>query len=555
MGRRPVSFLALLLLACLTSAGYSFSGNSPQKASTKKPKQEDDSIAHYNKWLNEDVLYIISPEEKAVFKQLKTDEEKEQFIEHFWERRNPDPHSGDNSYKEEHYQRLAYANEHFASGVPGWKTDRGRVWIMYGKPDEIESHPSGGSYQREIYEGGGETSTYPFERWRYRHIDGIGDDVEIEFVDTTMSGEYHISMDPDEKDALLMVPGAGLTLNEQMGLTTKDQRPYFNPSSANDPTYNGFMRAKDMPFARMEQYFALQRPPQIKFEDLKGMVTTHITYNTLPYALRMDFVRLSPEKVLVPVTIELSNKDLEFKKELEFNRASVNVYGVVSSISGKVAAEFEDTISTEYTDADFAAGKNARSEYQKIVALPPGQRYKLDLVLKDINAGTMGVISRGIAVPKYDGAQLEASSVILANYITPVPETSNQLDRYVIGDQKIQPNVKSEYYPGQNLLSYVQVYNATIDQTTLTPSVEVIYSIKTSEGKVMEQLQDLAGKSVQFFSGQRVVLIKQTTLKDLAPGKYTLAIKVTDLISKQTVDCQTDFKVVEAVNQPVAAIK
>lgn len=308
-----------------------------------------------------------------------------------------------------------------------------------------------------------------------------------------------------------------------------------------------------MPFARMEQYFNLQRPPQIKFEDLKGVVTTHISYNTLPYSMRMDFIRLSPDKVLVPVTIELNNKDLEFKKELDFNRASVNVYGVVSSLSGKIAAEFEDTISTEYTDANFESGKNARSEYQKIVALPPGQRYKLDLVLKDLNGNTIGTSSKGINVPKYDGEQLQASSVILANYIQPVPEGSNQLDRYVIGDQKIQPNVKSEYLSGSNLISYVQIYNATIDQATLKPSIEVTYEIKTSEGKVVEELQDLAGRSVQFFSGQRLVLIKETPLKNFAPGKYTLEIKATDLISNQSVTCQTDFKVLEPVSKTVAA--
>ncbi len=545
MRGRLVSVLVVLLLSCLATMTYSLPGSdSPQKTSTKKSKEEGDRISYYNKWLNEDVIYIISPEEKSVFKELKTDEEKEKFIEQFWERRNPEQR-GDNSFKEEHYRRVAYANEHFASGVPGWKTDRGRVYIMYGKPDEIDSHPSGGSYQREIYEGGGETSTFPFERWRYRHIDGIGDDVEIEFVDKTMSGEYRIAMDPDEKDALLMVPNAGLTLNEQMGLSKKEDRPYFNPSAANDPSYNGFMRAKDMPFARMEQYFALQRPPQIKFEDLKGMVTTRVTYNTLPYSLRMDFVRLSSDKILVPITIELNNKELEFKKELEFNRASVNVYGMVTNLSGRILAEFEDTISTEYTDSEFEKGKNARSEYQKIVALPPGQRYKLNLVLKDINSGTIGVIDRGIAVPKYDESQLQSSSIILANYIIPADST-NQLDRYVIGDRKIQPNVKSEFITGNNLLSYIQIYNATIDQTTLKPSVEVTYAIRTSDGKVMEQLQDLSGRTVQFFSGQRLVLINETPLKGFAPGKYVLEIKATDLISNQSVVSQTEFKVNEA---------
>ncbi len=158
------------------------------------------------------------------FKQFATDEEREQFVEQFWLRRDPTPDTVENEYKEEHYRRIAYANEHYASGIPGWKADRGRIYITYGPPDEIDSHPSGGTYQRPSAEGGGETSTYPFEDWRYRYIEGIGSDINIEFVDTTMTGEYRMTMDPSEKDALLYVPGAGLTQSEQMGLSTKTAR-------------------------------------------------------------------------------------------------------------------------------------------------------------------------------------------------------------------------------------------------------------------------------------------------------------------------------------------
>src|SRR5271154_7065311 len=165
----------------------------------------------YKKWLNEDVVYIITDEEKTAFKRLSTDDERQQFIEQFWLRRDPTPDTEENEFKEEHYRRIAYANDHYPSGIPGWKTDRGRTYIVFGPPDEIESHPSGGTYERPFEEGGGTTSTYPFEKWRYRYIDGIGNDINIEFVDTTMSGEYHMSMDPSEKDALLYVPNAGLT--------------------------------------------------------------------------------------------------------------------------------------------------------------------------------------------------------------------------------------------------------------------------------------------------------------------------------------------------------
>jgi len=173
----------------------------------------------YKKWLDQDVSYIITGEEREAFLKLSNDEERDQFIEQFWLRRDPTPDSIENEYKEEHYRRIAYANEHFAAGIPGWKSDRGRIYIMYGPADEIEAHPSGGTYDRPIEEGGGTTSTFPFENWRYRYLEGVGQEVEIEFVDTCMCGDYHMTIDRSEKDALLYTPNAGLTFYEQMERT------------------------------------------------------------------------------------------------------------------------------------------------------------------------------------------------------------------------------------------------------------------------------------------------------------------------------------------------
>src|SRR3984885_3555897 len=219
----------------------------------KQKALEKELAGPWKKWLDEDVRYIITDEERQSFKRLKTDEERQQFVEQFWLRRDPTPDTEENEYKEEHYRRIAYANDHYASGIPGWKTDRGMIYIKYGPPDEIDSHPSGGSYERPIEEGGGETSTFPFEDWRYRYLEGIGTNIQIEFVDTTMSGEYHMSTDPEEKDALLYVPGAGLTLNEQMGLSTKTDR--FNRT---DGTHLG-TGTQPLPesmneFSRLEQF-------------------------------------------------------------------------------------------------------------------------------------------------------------------------------------------------------------------------------------------------------------------------------------------------------------
>ncbi|MBZ5494770.1 MAG: GWxTD domain-containing protein [Acidobacteriia bacterium] len=509
-------------------------------ADLQKAKARENTLTdYYKRWLNEDVIYIITPEERDLFKALTTDEERENFIEQFWARRNEDPREGGNQFKVEHYRRIAYANEHFASGIPGWKTDRGRIYILYGEPDGKESHPSGGSYQREFWEGGGQTSVYPFERWRYRHIDNVGDDVELEFVDKTFTGEYRLAMDAEEKDALLTVPNAGLTESEEMGLTKKEDRVNYGYMSQTD-----FQRSKDAPFERLARYFNVQRPPQIKFADLKGIVTTRITYNQLPYTMRTDFIRLSATKVMVPITIELDNKNLEFKKEMGFNRASVNVYGEITTLQARIAGEFENTISAEYTDEFFEAGKNKRSIYQAMVFLDAGQRYRLDLILKDLNSGYVGSMSYGIMVPKFDGEDLQTSSVILANSVNGVPPTYDHLEQFVIGDMKVQPNVKSEYVNGQNLIPYFQIYNAAYDQATLEPSLQISYTVKSGD-KVVQDIEDTKGRTVQFTSGQRVVIVAQIPVKDMAPGRYKLEMKILDRISNKSLTTNADFQVVK----------
>jgi GWxTD domain-containing protein len=553
---RFTRFLLILAIFSLGfSVNYSLSDSSAKKPVKRTARLGGDLADHYKQWMEEDVPYIISEEEKATFKALSNDEERENFIEQFWTRRNPDPRSADNTFKEEHYRRIVYANEHYASGVAGWRTDRGRIYIMFGKPDQSESHPTGGAYNRPYNEGGGQTTTYPFEKWWYRHIEGIGDDVEIEFVDKSMSGEYKIAILPDEKDALLNVPNAGLTDAEAMGLSTKSDRAIFNPGSWNDPNSPNYgSRAKDNPFMRMERYFSLQKPPQIKFEDLKGMVTTHVIYTTLPYDYRVDYIRLSSDRILVPVTIELSNKELEFKKQLDFNQATVNVYGCVTSLTGKIIREFEDVISVEYLDQYFEYGKNKKSQYQHIVALPPGQRYKLELVLKDVNSKSAGTSTIGLNVPKYEQGALQTSSIILANSVMPAPSNADQLDQYVIGDMKILPNVKAEYLPGQNLVPYMQIYNMEIDQASQKPSLDITFRV-LSDNKVLEEFKGTTSNSEQFFYGPRVVLLGQIPLKHVVPGKYSLQITVLDNISNRTVTTSTDFKVKESVAQKLVAEK
>jgi len=531
------------LLGLSLSGGQFLFGFSP---SGPAGKDEGDQVNYYKKWVDEDVLYIITEDEKATFKALRNDEERENFIDQFWIRRNPNQRAGFNTFREEHYRRIAYANQHFSSGTDGWRTDRGRIYIMYGPPDQRETHPTGGMYFRRTSEGGGQTSTVPWERWWYRNIEGIGSDIEIEFVDPTMSGEYKMAMDPGEKDALTHVDGMGLTTAEELGLADKRDRPYLSPYAWNDETNpnRANMWEKDSPFSRMEQYFNLQRPPKIKYEDLKVAVSTRISYNPLPYTVRTDYIRLSSEKVLVPITVDISNQYLEFNKELGVNRATLNVYGMITTLTGRIEYEFEDEIAAEFSDENFEKGKDQRSQFQKLTSLRPGQRYKLDLVVKDVNSEKMGTQTIPLVVPKYDEVELQSSSIILARSVKKAPSTLDRLEQYILGDLKVVPMVHKEYMPGQNLIPYMQIYNVAIDQTNLKPVLEVTYSLKRG-GEVLSQVEDLSGSTIQLYSGERVVLLAQIPLNDFTPGDYTLEISILDVIANRTHVASTDFKVIE----------
>src|SRR5665213_409386 len=351
----------------------------------KKPSQRqlyNELASPYKKWLSEDVIYIITDEERRAFVQLQTNEERKQFIEEFWERRQPDPDSTDNPVKEEHYRRIAYTNEHFASGLAGWKTDRGRIYIEYGKPDSIETHPTGGTWNRPMDLGGGSTETYPYEDWTYNYIEGIGNNVELEFVDITGTGEYKFTTDPSAKDALMEVPGAGLTLAEEEGLSTKAQR-FLNTDGTHDaPSAMGGQPASLDEFNRLELEAKVFAPPQVKFKDLEAMVSSRIVRDQLHFTYRFDFMRITSDTVLVPITVNIPNSQMSFHDRDGVHSATLDLFARISTLSGRVVQTFEDTVRQDFPDTLLQQSLKSSSVYQKAVPLRPGL-YRLDVVLKD----------------------------------------------------------------------------------------------------------------------------------------------------------------------------
>jgi GWxTD domain-containing protein len=493
----------------------------------------------YKTWVEQDVRWIITDEELAAFKNLSNDEERDQFIENFWLRRNPNPDSPENEYREEHYARIAYANEHFAAGKAGWRTDRGMIYIKYGKPDSTDSHPSGGSYERPMEEGGGNTSTFPFEIWHYRYLEGIGDNIDIEFVDTCMCGDYHMTIDRSEKDALKHVPGAGLTLQEEMGKSNKadrfsggglEQLGKGMDSSAN----------QSKQFDRLDMFAKLQAPPVIKFKDLESYMTTSKILTGPPFLfdVRTDYVKVTNDTVLVPLTLQIHNSDITYNTKDGVSTGLVNILGRVSSLTGRPLQTFEDTVPVQVPSELLSRERQKLSVYWKSFPLRPGL-YKVDIVIKDVNnPDHIGHWSRSVNVPKFDDDQLGHSSLILADTMYRVPTKDIGAGNFVIGNTHITPRVPTGiavpviFHRSQNLNFWMQLYNLGIDEKNKQNGATIEYQIMDlATNKAILDTSESTNKINP--NADQVTLEKSLPLASLQPGKYAVNIKVNDGVKKQ----------------------
>ena len=502
----------------------------------------------YKSWLEQDVPYIISDQERKAFKNLSNDEEREAFIEQFWLRRNPNPDSPDNEFREEHYRRIQYANDHYAAGKPGWKTDRGHVYISFGKPDSIESHPSGGSYQRPVDEGGGETSTFPFEVWHYRYLEGVGDNIDLEFVDTCQCGDYHFTIDRGEKDALAKVPGMGLTQWESMGMAKKGDRFKGGLESLGTGPMGSGQESKQ--FDRIELMAKIFAPPPVKFKDLESFMSEHklLTGPIFPFDVRTDFVRVTAGTVLVPITLQMKNRDITFVTKDNVSKGVVNILGKVTTLTHKTVQTFEDTVEVQQPAELLQQSLDRKSIYWKAIPLQPGL-YRLDIAIKDVsNPDHMGYYGRSLDVPTYHDEKLGTSSLILADAMYAVSSHDIGSGNCVIGNTHICPRVTPNpatpvnFKRNQQLNFWMQVYNLGINDQTKSNEAKVTYQIVDSatNAVIFEKEQD--SKDFGEHSDQLTVE-KTLPMAGLQPGKYKVTIKINDTISKQEIAQSAPFVV------------
>jgi GWxTD domain-containing protein len=517
-----------------------------KKAAENRLKKELDGP--YKKWMEEEVGWIITDEERTAWKRLQTDDERQAFIEEFWLRRDPTPDTEENEYKEEHYRRIQWANDRYASGIPGWKTDRGMVYIKYGPPDDIDDHSSGGPGVRPIEEGGGETTFFPYQIWRYRHIDGVGEDVEIEFLDKSMTNEYRITIDPSEKDALLNVPGAGLTMYEQMGLANKDDR-----FTRTDGTRLGVPTGVPMPakmdqFDRMAQFANLGKAPVIptKYKDLEATANSTIRYNLLPMRVRTDYFPITGASVNTSLTIQWDRKDLQYRQREGVAEAEIHLSVRIENMTHRrVIPLIEEAVVTPPVPVDMLEQASQGSAvFQRLIPLIPG-RYRLTVVAKDMVGGNLQTYDAALDVPRFDEDTFGNSSLVLADVLEKVATNSVGAGQFVIGTDKVRPRVNATFKRDETMYIYMQVYNFEPGEKTRKPDGMVTYQIvKSGTNEVIAEISDDVSTLTRGGGGAQVIAERKVPLKDFQPGDYILKMKVTDKNRDETLTPSATFKVI-----------
>jgi hypothetical protein len=291
----------------------------------------------------------------------------------------------------------------------------------------------------------------------------------------------------------------------------------------------------------------LTTPPPVKFKDLEEKVNTKIRYNLMPFDLRSDFVKITSDTVLVPITIQLKTKDMTFVQKDGIQRAAVNIFGRITTLSGRVASTFEDTVGVDEPNELLERALLTSQIYWKAIPLKPGM-YKIDVAIKDVNGDRVGTLVRSIRVPEFDDEKLAASSLILADIMEHVPAKNVGAGSFIIGDTKVRPRVDAadgkpaSFKRAQRLNIWLQVYNLQMDQQSKKTNATISYDIVNmmTNKSVLHADESSAAYGN---TGEQITIEKSMQLANLEPGLYNLKVTVNDVVTKQTINPSARFQV------------
>lgn len=563
-----------LWLVGLVFAGFFFGLFSAGQAEEGKSARLS---PRHRRWLEEEVIYIISEKEKDVFLSLKSEEERERFIQAFWRRRDPTPETPVNEFREEHYRRLAYANEHFFEGKPGWKTDRGRVYIMFGPPDFVETNPSGG--RGFLFGPAAPTAEFPSEVWTYLYLPGVKarfGRVEFIFVNYYNSGSYELTFDPALANALRNIslparyvgygdfPQADNRILSPLELAEQSRR--LLAASPLEKLYFLTQVSK----SRGEVLEEMERSRRLR--KLKGIVETRESLANLPFFYGESYFRGRSGLTYLPISLEIPAQAVGFRRRGGTYYGQINFYLEVKDERGLVVYQGGDSLKLTLKEKNYQQRLTSYYQYNHALNLKPG-RYFLRVVIWDEVSGRVGYLERRLAVPALKNKELDLSEIVLARQIevkakrkslvipsqeipqlkmlsqaglkVPAKLSLARRERgpFIFDNLRITPNPQRIFSRQGELFFFYQIYLPTKENQNLQLRLTIDHRI-LKEDQVVAQIDSPRRVVISSREGASSFGLNQFTrfsLQSLAPGRYTLQVKVRDESSGQGRERKVDF--------------
>ncbi len=522
----------------------------------------------YKKWLNEEVIYIISRNEKKIFKSMTADEQREYFIKSFWKRRDYTPDTALNEFKEEHYRRIEYADKNFFEGTAGWRSDRGRIYIMFGPADFFESNPSGSS--GFLFDLSAPTAEFPSVVWTYKYIPGMKtrtSRIDFTFVNYYNSGKYRLVTNPSIANALRNTS----ILARNVGY--EDPNVAVPGSTDKDLPVNSLEQLQlmaELTKSRGELLEEAERNSRLR--KLKGIVEAKESLAMMSFASQNSYVIGADGYTHMPISIEIAAGELKFVEKDERYVGKVNFYIEIKDKEG-IVYQKNDSLEMSLRRDTYERRKTDYYQYKHRVILKPGE-YFLHLVAWDEYSGNVGYSDKRIEVLDFSKKEFALSSVILARGIRvveikkeeivldlknikaldaqsktelKVPEKikiqKTQEKPFTFGNLEINPNTLLEYKNDDELVFFYQIYHPPLTADQRTAKLLIVHQIE-KDAKVIATIDK--PQEVHILKSQTTAFLNSGARYDLVnffPGTYTLVVRVKDIISGVIIEKRINFKV------------
>jgi GWxTD domain-containing protein len=490
--KRPLAFILLFI------ALFHYFSIESRAVSLQTGKKNEPLSKASRQWLEEVVPYIITPKEKEFFINLPNEEERGKFIETFWKKRDPNPQTPENEFKVEYYKRLAAANKLFSSGgITGWRTDRGKIYILLGPPKEIQRDMNPQSQSNAL------VSVFPGpkETWQYWGLANPNLPYNMEFVfsDKFGTGNY--------------------VLENTYRVDTGRNRPF----DASQITYQ---------FDYQEMMAEAQKNPFEGFDKLKEVITTQVSYTHIPFQAEVFYFKGAEKKTFIPLALEIQPSTLTFKAIEDKEYFSLGLILNVSNSLGQIIFERSKDLNFKIA----GAGVNPRQEKPFLIEtalnLEPGS-YKLHLLVLDNFCGKVGTSHEDLIVPSFSSEELAVSDILLTSQAPAALEKTEQA--------REQTGARRVFRASEELNVYFEVYNLTLDPATGSNKFNVDYSF-VQGGKVVTQVPSASIKPTAEKDCRVQISFR---LRNFKAGEYALRIKVTDELSGKSQARETPFVIVD----------